>query len=64
MYNYFDNIIKQKDLKTKNILIDMKSYKDLVNYFARYDGSKSVKMLSLYYNKLMGAIEEHGGKNT
>ena len=56
--------MKPKNLKTKNNLIDMRSYKDLVIYFTRFDCSKSVKMLSLYYNKLMGAIEEHEEKNT
>ena len=59
---YFHNIIKPKKLETKNIFIYMKNYKDLVIYFTRCDGSKSVRILSLDYNKLMGAIEEHEGK--
>ena len=62
VYNYFHNIIKPKKLKTKNIFIYMKNYKDLVIYFTRCDGSKSVRILSLHYNNLMGAIEEHEGK--
>ena len=58
--NYcFDNFIKAKRLQTKNILIDEKNYKDLVIYFTRYVHSKSIKMLSLHYHKLMGKIEEH-----
>ena len=35
-YYYFYHLIKAKKLKTKNILIDEKNYKDLVIYFARY----------------------------
>ena len=64
VYNCFDNIIKPKKLATKNILIDKKNYKDLVIYFTRCDGDKSVRILCLNYNKLMEAIEEHEGKNT
>ena len=28
-------------------------------YFTSYDGGKSIRILSLYYFKLMGTIEEH-----
>ena len=42
--------------------IDEKNYKDLVIYFTRYVHSKSIKMLSLYYHKLMAKAKEHGGK--
>ena len=45
-----------KKLKTKNILIDAKIYKDLVIYFTRYAHSKSIEMLSLYHHEL---IDEH-----
>ena len=31
-------------------------------YFTIYEGGKSVRILSLYYNKLIGAIEEHEEK--
>ena len=55
---------KKKKLETKNILIDEKNYKGLVIYFTRYVHSKSIKMLSLYYPKLIGKIEEHKWKNT
>ena len=37
---------------------------DLLIYFTRYDGCKSIRILTLYYNKLMGTIEEHERKNT
>ena len=40
----------------------MKRYKDLVIFFVRYGCSKSVRILTLYYNKLMGVIEEHERK--
>ena len=33
----FNNLIKSKNLKTRNILIDKKNYEDLVIYFIRYD---------------------------
>ena len=32
-------------------------------YFTRYDDGKSVGILSPYYIKLMGTMEEHEGKN-
>ena len=40
VYSYFDNMIKPKKFETKNILIDMKVYKDSVIYFTRCDGGK------------------------
>ena len=63
VYNYyFDNLVKAKNLETKNILIDKKNYKDLVIYFARYVQSKLIKVLSLYYHEIMGKVKEHEGK--
>ena len=56
-------ILKPKKLETKNILNDKKNT-DLLIYFTRYDGRKSIRILILYYNKLRGTIEEHEGKNT
>ena len=35
-----------------------KKFKDLVIFFARYVNRKSIKMLSLYFYKLMGKIED------
>ena len=44
-YNYyFDNLVKDKNLETKNMLIDEKNYKDLVIYSVIYIHSKSIKM--------------------
>ena len=62
VYKYFDNLIKEKKIETKNILIDKKNYKDMVIQFNRYDGGKSTRMLSLHHNKLMRTIEEHEGQ--
>ena len=41
-----------------------KNYKlqDLVIYFTRYHPDKSMRMLNLYYDKLIGEIEEYEGK--
>ena len=43
--------------------MDEKNYENLVIYFTRYVGSKSVKMLSLHYHELMRKIEELEEKN-
>ena len=50
----------------KNVLIDKKSYKDLVIFFFGYDRGKSIRMSWKYenqYHELTGKIEEHKGKN-
>ena len=62
VFHYHDDLIKSKKVETKNIVIDEKSYKDLVLYTARYDRNKTLTMLNLYYNELMGKIKEHKGK--
>ena len=63
VYNYyFGNLVKVKRLKTKNILIYQKNYKDLTIYFTRCAYSKAIKMLSMHDHKLMGKIKEHEGK--
>ena len=36
----------------------IKNYKNLVIYFTRYVHTKAIKMLRLYYHKLMGKIKE------
>ena len=66
VYKYiFDNLVKTTTttttttkIETKNVLIDEKNYKDLVIYFSRYVHSKSMKILSLEYDELMGKNEE------
>ena len=56
------NLVKAKKVETKNILVDKKSYEDMLIYFTRYFHSKSIKVLNLHYHELMGKIEEHEGK--
>ena len=51
---YFDNLIKAKNLESKNILIDEKTCKNLVIYFTRYVHKKSMKMLIVDYHELIG----------
>ena len=46
----------------RNILIAEENYKYLAIYFIRYIHNKSVKILRLHYDKLIGKIEEHEGK--
>ena len=60
-HNYSDNLIKSEKVETKNTLIDAKNVQDLM-YFTGYFNCKSIKMLSLYFYKLMGGIEKHEGK--
>ena len=59
---YYDNLIIPKKMETKNIVINEKSYKDLVMYFTRFGSGKTLTMLNLYYHKLMGRIKESEGK--
>ena len=42
--------------------MDEKNCRDFVIYFTRCDCGKSIRMLSLYYSKLIGNIEEYEGK--
>ena len=58
----FWQLSQSKRLETKNILINQKNYKDLVIYFTRYGLKNSIKLLRLYYNELLGKIEEHEEK--
>lgn len=53
---------ERKKIETKVILINEKSYKDLVSFFTRYDRRKSIRMLSLYYHKTIGNIKEYEWK--
>ena len=57
-YYYFDNLTNAKKIETKNILVGKKIYKDLVMSFAIYDWGKPIIILSQYYHKLVGKIEE------
>ena len=58
---YFNKSIevkKKEKLETKNISFDQKSYKNLVIYFTRYVHNKSIKILRLHYDELVGKTEE------
>ena len=54
---HYENLVKPKKTETRNILIDKKRCKDLVIYFTRYHPDKSIRMINLYYDKLIGKIE-------
>ena len=54
---HYENLVKPKKTETRNILIDKKRYKDVVSYFTRYHPDKSIRMINLYYDKLIGKIE-------
>ena len=63
VYKYhFDNLVKAKNLETKNVLINEKIYKDLTIYSTRNLCRVSIEMFGLHYYELMGKIEEHDGK--
>ena len=53
---YFDYLIKGSE--GKNILINQKNYKCLIIYCTRYNRCKSMKILSQYYQELMGKVKE------
>ena len=57
VHYHYEHLVKPQKTETINILIDEKSYKDLVIYFTRYHPDKSIRMLNLYYDKLIGKIE-------
>ena len=59
---YFNNSIGTKKLVTQNIYINEKNYKDLVIRFTKYVHNKSIKILRMHYNELIGRIEEREGK--
>ena len=58
-HSYYDDLVKIDDLKTKNIVIHEKSYKDLLTYFVWYIVKKAIETTSLYYWELIGNIEEY-----
>ena len=59
---YSGNLIKAKKLKTINILIVKKRYKNFVISFTRYVHKKSTKMLHLNYHESIEKIEKHKRK--
>ena len=61
VHYHYENLTKPKNLETRNVSIDKKSYKDLVIYFTRYHPDKSITIINLYYDELIGKIEEYEG---
>ena len=61
--NYYDGLVNLATLKTKNIIIDEKNYKDWVIYFVRYVLKKSIEMMTMYYRELVEKIEEYDEKS-
>ena len=62
IFDCYGNLIRRKNLETKNIVIYEKSYKDSVINSTRYGHGKTITMLNLYYHKVMGKIKEYEGK--
>ena len=62
VHYHYKHLIKPKRLETRNIFIDKKNYKSFLVYSTRYHPDKSIKMLNLYYDELIGRIEEYGRK--
>ena len=62
-HNYEDLIEpKKQKIEARNILIDKKCYKKLVIYFFKCQTDKSITILNLYYDKLIGKIEKYEGQ--
>ena len=53
---------KTKKIEIRNILIRKKRYEKVVIYFTRYHHGKSLTMLSLYHDELLGKIEDYEGE--
>ena len=57
VHYHYENSIKPKKLETRNFFFK----KDLVIYFSRNHPDKLQTMLDLYYEELIGKIEEYEG---
>ena len=55
VHNQSNDLIKPEKIEIKNILINQKKFKDLVIYFTGDFNCKSIKILSLYFYKLINA---------
>lgn len=62
VYNYYNDLVKVKDLKIKSIIIDEESYRDQIIYFLgmflKYQYGES----RLYYCELFEKIEGYDGR--
>ena len=63
-HHHYENLNKKKKKKIeiRNILIRKKRYEKVVIYFTRYHHGKSLTMLSLYHDELLGKIEDYEGE--
>ena len=59
---HYENLVKPKKQKLNKFFIGKEGYKDLMICFPRYHPDKSVIMLNLYYDIVIGFIEEYEGK--
>ena len=58
---YFDDIIKIEDLEIDNILMDEKSYENILVYNISYKTLIDVKPLRIRFDKIDGFIKVYGG---
>ena len=58
MYYFFDDMINIKNLDSKKIKINEKSYKNILTYYNSYETTNSVKPLYLIINKMNGYYEK------
>ena len=56
---YFDDMIKIEDFDLRNILIDEKSYENILVYNISY--KRLIKPLRITFNKIDGFIKVYGG---
>ena len=56
---YFDNIVNINDLNLANILLEEKSYRNLLIYDVRYKTSYSAKPLCIISDKVGGYVRKY-----
>ena len=61
MCYYFDDIIKFEDFHLDNILIDKKSYENILVFNISYKTLIGAKPLRIRFNKVDGFIRVYGG---
>ena len=60
---FFDNLFKPEKLELKTFWLMRKTIKITRKVFTQSVQEKSIKMLRLYFPKLIGKIYRHEGKN-
>ena len=61
MCYYLDDIIKFKDVDSDNVLLDEKSYQNILIYDVYYKTQIVAKPLGLRFDKVDGFIRIYGG---